>query len=112
MPPINFPLNVTVSEAADLVKSGAHSARVLDVREPNELALCQVEGAECIPMGEIPGRVATLSRDQHFLVLCHHGSRSLRVTQFLRQQGFTAVSNIAGGIDAWALEVDPTLARY
>ena len=63
-------------------------------------------------MRRIPERLAELPRDQHLLILCHHGSRSLHVTQYLRQQGFPAVSNIAGGIEAWAAELDPSLVRY
>jgi rhodanese-related sulfurtransferase len=63
-------------------------------------------------MGEIPARLGDLPRDQPLLVLCHHGARSLHVTRFLRAQGFALACNVAGGIDAWAREVDPTLARY
>ena len=55
---------------------------------------------------------AELPRDRHLLILCHSGMRSMRVTQFLRSQGFNAVSNIAGGIDAWAEELDPAMRRY
>ena len=63
-------------------------------------------------MRQIPGSLGTLPHDKHLLVLCHTGVRSLRVTEFLREQGFTAVSNVAGGIKAWAEEIDPTLPRY
>jgi adenylyltransferase/sulfurtransferase len=53
-----------------------------------------------------------LPRDRPILVLCHHGGRSRRVTQFLRAHGFAHATNIAGGIDAWAVHVEPSLARY
>jgi adenylyltransferase/sulfurtransferase len=56
--------------------------------------------------------LAALPRAQHLLVLCHHGARSRRVTEYLREHGFSAVSNISGGINAWAEEIDPTMARY
>ena len=110
--PEPFPLQISVSAARDLVRQGPAPARIIDVREPHELEICRLQGAEHIPMRRIPERLAELPRDQHLLILCHHGSRSLHVTQYLRQQGFPAVSNIAGGIEAWAAELDPSLVRY
>lgn len=107
-----FPLELSVTEANALVKGNPTGVRILDVREPHEFEICVVPGAEKIPMRQIPENVATLPREVHLLVMCHHGGRSLRVTQFLRAQGFSAVSNVSGGIDAWATEIDPTLARY
>jgi rhodanese-related sulfurtransferase len=107
-----YPLEVTVAEASDLIKASPGKVCILDVREPFELAICQLPGAEHIPMQQIPARAAALPRDRHLLVLCHHGIRSRQVTRFLRAQGFTAVSNIAGGIEAWAAELDPAMPRY
>lgn len=112
MPDNEVPLEITVTAAQALVEADPAGVRILDVREPHELAICRVAGAEFIPMRQIPAQVPTLARDVHWLVLCHHGVRSLRVTEFLRAQGFANVSNIAGGIEAWAEHVDPTLARY
>lgn len=106
------PLEVTVAEASALLASGTGQALILDVREPHELAINHIAGAEHIPMREISAQMNTLPRDRHLLVLCHHGQRSLVVTHFLRAQGFTAVSNIAGGIEAWAMEIEPTMSRY
>lgn len=103
------PLEIDVTTAAQLLR--ADQAVLLDVREPDELAICQVPGSLPIPMREIPARISELP-DQHVLVLCHHGGRSARVTQFLRANGFERASNIAGGIDAWAAQIDPTLTRY
>jgi adenylyltransferase/sulfurtransferase len=108
----SFPLEVSVTAARDLVRQDPAHTRIIDVREPHELEICRLDGAEHIPMRRIPERLAELSRDQHLLILCHHGSRSLQVTRYLRQQGFTTVTNVAGGIDAWAAELDPSLARY
>ena len=85
---------------------------LLDVREPYELAICQIAGSLQIPMGNIPGRLAEIPRDQRILVLCHHGARSMRVTEWLRANGYANASNIAGGIEAWAENIDPSLARY
>ncbi len=112
LPAADFPLEVSVAEAQRLVAAVPSRTRMIDVREPYELAICRLAQAEPIPMREIPERVASLPRDQHLLILCHSGGRSRRVTEFLRAQGFPAVSNIAGGIDAWARELDPALRRY
>ena len=108
----DFPLEVSVAEANRLRQSAPERTLIIDVREPFELAICQVEGAEHIPMRQIPEQVDALPRDKHLLILCHSGGRSYRVTEFLRARGFSAVSNVAGGIDAWAEEIEPGLARY
>jgi rhodanese-related sulfurtransferase len=63
-------------------------------------------------MGEIPGRCNELAADLPLAVLCHSGVRSNRVAHWLAENGFARVANIAGGIDAWATEIDPGLARY
>ena len=63
-------------------------------------------------MHQNPEQLGSLPKDRHLLILCHHGARSRNVTDFLRGHGFTAVSNVAGGIAAWADAIDPSLARY
>jgi rhodanese-related sulfurtransferase len=103
------PLETDVIDAARQIKAGA---LLLDVREPFEVQLCAVAGSRFIPMRQIPESMPELPRDQPILVMCHHGGRSLRVTEFLRANGFANVTNIAGGIDAWAEQIDQTLARY
>ena len=85
---------------------------LLDVREPEEVAIVRLPGAVHIPMGEVPGRLHELDPDKEIIVYCHHGVRSLRVAQFLAQRDFDRVSNLTGGIDAWAIEVEPGMARY
>jgi rhodanese-related sulfurtransferase len=86
----------------------------LDCREASEVETAKINGTTHIPMREISGRLAELQPHQNgrVIVHCHHGGRSLRVTQFLRQQGFDKAQNMAGGIDAWSLEIDPTIPRY
>lgn len=106
------PLEISVQTARDLLARAADRTVLLDVREPFELEICRVEGARHVPMRRIPETLADLPRDQHLLVLCHHGGRSRRVTEFLRAHGFTAVSNVSGGINAWAEEIAPGMARY
>ncbi len=107
----SYPLEITVQEAYRLVKNSP-GVKIIDVREPFERDICSVAGADPIPMRQIPENMPTLPRDQHLLLLCHHGGRSMRVTQFLRAQGFENVTNIAGGIDAWASEIEPGMAKY
>jgi rhodanese-related sulfurtransferase len=89
---------------------------VLDVREPGELATASVQPQGftlvTIPMGEIPARIGELDRDQPIACLCHHGARSMRVAQFLAQNGFVHLANITGGIDAWSQQRDPSVPRY
>ena len=103
------PLEVDVTTAAQMMREGA---LLIDVREPAELAICSIPGSRHIPMREIPAAVAGLPADQPLLVICHVGVRSRHVTTFLRANGRRDVSNVAGGIDAWAGQIDPLLARY
>lgn len=92
--------------------TGASRPVVLDVREPQEIAIARFPGALEIPMGEITGRVAEVPRDVDVVVLCHHGMRSAQVAGFLARQGYDRLANLSGGIDAWSLEVDPQVPRY
>jgi len=108
----DFPLEISVVEVKQLRDANPAGIVVIDVREPYELQICALADAEPIPMRQIPEHVATLPKDKHLLILCHSGARSRRVTEFLRDRGFNAVSNIAGGIDAWAEEIEPGMARY
>jgi adenylyltransferase/sulfurtransferase len=112
MPTTDTPLEVSVAEAKRLCDTAPERTLIIDVREPHELAICRLSHAEHIPIREIPERASTLPRDKHLLILCHSGGRSRRVTDFLRAQGLTSVSNIAGGIDAWAREIAPDMPRY
>jgi rhodanese-related sulfurtransferase len=63
-------------------------------------------------MGEIPARLQELDPGRPVACLCHHGARSMRVAMFLAQNGFSRVANVAGGIDAWSLQRDPSVPRY
>lgn len=85
---------------------------LLDVREPEEVEIVHLPGSVPIPMGDIPGRVHELDPDKEIVVYCHHGIRSMRVAMFLAQRDFDQVKNLAGGIDAWARDVAPGMARY
>lgn len=92
---------------------GAAPFTLLDVREAWELEIAQVHGSVSMPMGDIPSRAhAELDPDQHIIAICHHGVRSLSVATWLRNQGFDQAQSLAGGLDAWVSQVDPTMARY
>ncbi|MFM9030237.1 MAG: HesA/MoeB/ThiF family protein [Opitutaceae bacterium] len=112
MNPAEIPLEISAREAHALRQSNPDGTLIIDVREPYELAICRLPDAEHIPMRQIPERLADLPRDRHLLILCHAGARSMRVTEFLRARGLPSVTNIGGGISAWAEEVDSSLARY
>jgi rhodanese-related sulfurtransferase len=100
-------------EAYAALRQQPNPPLLLDVREPLEFQLAAIPGALLMPMGEIPSRAhQELDPDQHIVVLCHHGQRSLSVTMWLRKQDFEQVQSLAGGIDAWSLTVDPTIPRY
>ena len=85
---------------------------LLDVREPDELEICKIEGAKWIPMREMPARVHELNPQDLIVVFCHHGGRSAQVAYWLEDQGFQRVENLDGGINAWAEDIDPTMDRY
>lgn len=85
---------------------------LLDVREDDELKVCQIAHAAHIPMGDIPRRMGELDRRKEIIVFCHHGVRSYNVAVFLKQQGFANVKSMAGGIEAWSIEVDSSVPRY
>ena len=85
---------------------------LLDVRTGAELALARIEGALHIPMDTLPGRVGELDPARPTIVICHHGLRSMQVARWLAHQGFEAVANLTGGIEAWSRLVDPTVRRY
>jgi rhodanese-related sulfurtransferase len=111
--PENYPIEVDVQTVKALQDSGAEFT-LLDCREPSEFQTANIAGATLIPMREIPGKLAELEplRNSRIVVHCHHGGRSMRVTQWLREQGFPHVQNMAGGIDAWSQLIDSRVPRY
>jgi rhodanese-related sulfurtransferase len=87
---------------------------LLDCREPDEHQIVSIPGAMLLPMSQLQARAAELEphRGKSIVVHCHHGGRSLRVANWLRSQGFDQAQSLAGGIDQWAVEIDPKLPRY
>lgn len=102
------------ADVAGLLAAGP--ALLLDVREHVEFAhaAIRLEGTRTlhIPMNEVPARLAELDPAQPVLCVCHHGMRSAQVAMYLERAGFAAVYNLAGGIDAWSRQIDPTVPRY
>jgi adenylyltransferase/sulfurtransferase len=103
-------VEILPQELAALRSAGA-ALQLIDVREPWELAIAAIDGAHPIPLHELPNRLAELDPKSDIVTLCHRGQRSLVAQQLLEGAGFRAKS-LAGGIDAWADTIDPTLARY
>jgi rhodanese-related sulfurtransferase len=87
---------------------------LIDCREPAEADVAKIPGATLIPMSQWAEAASKLQEleGRHVVVHCHHGGRSLRVAQWLRANGFPSAQSMAGGIDAWSLEIDPTTPRY
>lgn len=85
---------------------------ILDVRNPEEVQISRIKGSVLIPLGELPERVAELNTADQIVVHCKMGGRSSKAVEFLRSVGFRKVKNLVGGINAWAEEVDKTLAKY
>ncbi|WP_374347309.1 rhodanese-like domain-containing protein [Chitinimonas sp.] len=98
--------------AAMLADSATPPPLLLDVREPWEFALCAIAGSVNQPMNSIPAVVDTLDGERPTVVICHYGMRSYQVGVFLERAGFDAIYNLAGGVAAWAEQVEPTMARY
>ena len=102
---------ITPRELKDQLGKG-EKVLLLDVREPWEYALAKLEGSQLIPLGTLPQSLGKLDRNAEIVAYCHHGMRSLDAVSFLRSQGFSNARSLAGGIEAWALQVDPSTPRY
>lgn len=107
---------ITVEELAQKLAETDSDLQLVDVREPNEAEIASIEGFKLLPLSKYdqwsPEIEEHLNPEKETLVLCHHGSRSAQMCLWLRQQGFTNVKNIVGGIDAYSIQVDKTIPRY
>ena len=104
---------MTAPELAALIADPSRpTPLLLDVREPAEHAICHIDGALLMPMSVIPARLAEFDPDAPVVCICHHGGRSMQVAHFLEGNGFRHVTNLTGGMHAWATQVDPAMATY
>lgn len=108
------PLEVSCRSVKEQLDADPQSLVLIDCREADEHALVAIPAARLLPMSEIQSRLAELEphRGTPIVVHCHHGMRSAQVATWLRSQGFASAQSMAGGIDEWAVEIDPTLQRY
>ncbi|HLN57771.1 MAG TPA: rhodanese-like domain-containing protein [Thermoanaerobaculia bacterium] len=102
---------ITVEDLKDKRDRG-ETLTLLDVREPHEWAISDLPGSMKIPLGTLPARFAELSQDTEIVVYCRTGGRSANAVQFLRQRGYDRAFNLSGGINHWAEQIDPTMAKY
>ncbi len=85
---------------------------LVDVREQWEYDLCKLPGAKLVPLGALPGNLATLLDAEDVICYCHHGMRSLDAAVYLRNQGVKSAKSMTGGIERWSAEIDPSVPRY
>ncbi len=105
--------SLSVRELAEwLADDQRAKPQLIDVREPWEYQICRIDGSELVPMRSVPAKVDELDRDRGVVCICHHGGRSMQVAMFLARQGFADVYNLAGGVDAWARQVDTAMPTY
>jgi rhodanese-related sulfurtransferase len=111
--PDALPLEVSCQEVHGRIARGDELV-LLDCREPDEHELVAIAGAVLLPMSQLIDRQGELEplRSRHVVVYCHLGGRSLRVASWLRQQGLATAQSLAGGIDQWAVDIEPGLPRY
>lgn len=103
--------DITAEQLKKRIDAG-ESLFVLDVRNPNEFAICRIPGTVPLPLPELPARVSEVPKDREVIVHCKSGMRSAKAIEFLKSQGYTKLVNLTGGILAWAEKVDPGMPRY
>jgi rhodanese-related sulfurtransferase len=107
---------ISVHELAVLLGNNDPNVQLIDVREPDEIAIAFVEGFSVLPLSqyqEWSSNIATqFNPAAETLVMCHHGMRSFQMCQWLQSQGFTNVKNVNGGIDAYSALIDSNIPRY
>jgi rhodanese-related sulfurtransferase len=104
-------LQITAKEMSERLARG-EPLLLVDVREPWEFALCQIPGATLMPVGSLPSNLQTLLGADEVICYCHRGMRSLDAAVWLRQQGVDGARSLAGGIEQWSAEIDPSVPRY
>ena len=105
------PLEISVQDLKRIVDAGGN-ARVIDVREAWEAEVCKIPGADLMPLSAFAEHAKSLNAAEPLYIYCHHGARSLQAAMWLRGNGFAQAASVHGGIDAWSLEIDPSVPRY
>ena len=100
-----------VETLQDLLQNGS-APIIIDVREDFELEISKIDGAIHIPMNQVPKRVEELSPENEYVIMCRTGARSAKICDFLTNQNFRYISNLTGGINEWAKQIDPSLPIY
>lgn len=95
-----------------LAEPGAEAIQLLDVREDWEYEIAHLPASTHLPMQRVPAELDRLDPRRTTVCICHHGMRSQQVAVFLSHRGFDRVMNLAGGIDAWSRQVDPSCTAY
>jgi rhodanese-related sulfurtransferase len=103
-------LEITPRETAELMRAG--KIRLLDVREPEAYAVASVPGSMLVDQALAEEIVRCWPKDTPLVLICHHGVASLNAADYLRGYGFANAKSLSGGIDAWSLEIDPSVPRY
>ena len=103
---------ITAIELNQRLKNGEIPPLLLDVREPNEFNYCHIAGSVNMPMANVFANLSELDPQQETVVICHHGMRSAQIANFLLGNGFSNISNLTGGVAAWAGQVDPAMPTY
>ncbi len=107
-------INLSPRDLSARLAAGGAAPLLVDVREPWEYRICRLEGSRLIPMRDIPRAVAEeeIERSRQIAVVCHHGIRSRQVALYLEHMGYKDVINLAGGVEAWARDVDSSMPTY
>ena len=110
---MDLPLEISCASVKAKISTG-DKFLFLDCREQDEYDTANISGTQLLPMSQLTERVGELATHQEdeVIIHCHHGGRSLRVARWLRQQGFSKAQSLAGGIECWAIEIDPAVPRY
>jgi len=103
--------SISVGELSNRINSGGKIS-IIDVRESFEWEICRIEGTKNIPMSRLIESIEKIPKQESAVIMCHHGVRSLNVIHYLETKGFHRLINLEGGIDAWAIEIDPSMNRY
>ncbi len=110
-PATNGEADITAPELAERLRRGER-IHLLDVRTPEEWAICRLGGAQLIPIAELPDRLSEVDTTDEIVAYCKTGVRSSRAVSLFQQAGIRRVKNLAGGITAWSEQVDPSVPRY